>query len=895
MAGFRRFANLFRRSRMDAEVREELEAHIEMRVDESIAKGMSPDEARREAMVRFGNRTAMRERVAAADAALRLESVLRDVRFAARQLLRAPGFALTAVLVLALGMGSATAIFSAVYLILFEPLPYPHASRIAMVWDTFQGQKIEATYGTFHELAARSRSFESMATFEPWQPVLTSAQTPDRLNGESVSASYFTVLGVAPALGRGIQAADDVPNGPRVVVLSDRLWRQRFGGDPGVVGRALRLDDDTYTVIGVMPPGFEDVPDPASDLYTPVQYDPAKLGDLSSPAWGHHLRIAGRLRAGVSIDDARRELAAIAAHPQAEFPRPRWASLTGGLIVDSLQQDMVRSVKPALLAVIGAVVLLLAIACVNVTSLLLARSAQRRGEFAMRSALGAAKARLIRQSITESLLLALVGGAAGLAVAAAGVRLLVVLSPPGLPRVDSIALNAPVFLFAFGVSALVGLAAGVIPALQAPRVNLRDTLHQGARATTGTRQVMRRVLVVSEVALALILLVGAGLLLRSMQRLLAVDPGFDSSNLLTMQVQTSGHKFDDPASTDPSLGFVTGPGSAARRRFFEQALDQVRKTPGVLSAGFSSLLPLSGDPYWVGVYGSHFEKDPPNNGYNVYRYAVSPGFAETTRIPLLRGRLLDNRDTASAPFTALISESLANKEFPHGDALGKRLHVGPSNYPWFTVVGVVGNVRQESLALKETDAVYIPTAQAWFADDTLSFVIRTRGDAAAMTAAVRNAIWSVDKDQPIVRVATMRTLVDRSVAERRFVLILFEAFSLVALLLAATGIYGILANNVAERTREIGVRAALGASRADLLGLVLRQGLVLAIVGVTLGLAASLLATRALTSLLFGVSHLDPMTYAGVTAVLLVIAALACIVPAWRAARLNPMQALRAE
>lgn len=895
MAFLPRITNLFRRSQIDRDIREELQAHIDMRIEENIELGMSPEAARREAQVRFGNVTALRERVTAADAALSFESLLRDVRFAARQLRRAPAFALTAIVVLALGMGSATAIFSAVYPILFQPLPYPHASRIAMVWDTFQHQKIEATYGTFHELALRSRSFESMATFEPWQPVLTGAQTPDRLSGESVTADYFTVLGVAPALGRGIQAADDIPNGPRVVVISDRLWRQRFGGDSRVVGRSVRLDDDTYTVIGVMPADFEDVSDPAADLYTPVQYDPAKLGDLNSPAWGHHLRIMGRLRAGVSVEDARRELEAIASHPQSQFPRPRWASLAGGLLVDSLQQDMVRSVKPALLAVMGAVALLLVIACVNVTSLLLARSAQRRGEFGLRTALGAAKARLIRQSTTESLLLALLGGAAGLAVAAAGVRLLVALSPPGLPRVSAIAFNGPVFLFAFGISALVGLAAGVIPALQAPRVNLRDTLHQAGRATSGARQGMRRVLVISEVAIALMLLVGAGLLLRSMQRLLAVDPGFDASHLLTLQVQTSGHKFDDPIATDPSLAFVSGAGSAARRRFFEQALDQVRKTPGVVSAGFSSLLPLSGDPYWVGVYGSHFEQDPPNNGYNVYRYAVSPGFTEAMRIPLLRGRSFDTRDTANSPFTALISESLAKKEFPHGDALGKRLHVGPSNYPWFTVVGVVGDVRQESLALKDTDAVYIPTAQSWFADDTLSFVIRTRGDAASMTTAVRDAIWSVDKDQPVVRVATMRTLLDRSVAERRFVLILFEAFSLVALILAATGIYGILANNVAERTREIGVRAALGASRADLLTLVLRQGLVLALAGIAIGLAASVLATRALASLLFAVSNFDPLTWASVTAVLLAIAALACLVPAARAALLNPMQALRNE
>jgi putative ABC transport system permease protein len=886
MAIFPRIVNLFRRSRVDREIAAELEAHVALRIEDHIARGMTPDEARREALVRFGNPAVMRERVAAEDASLGLESIARDVRYAARQLRRSPGFALSAMLILALGIGAVTAIFSAVNPILFEPLPYPHGSRIVTIWDTYQGDRVETTYGTFRELAARNKSFDELATFEPWQPVMTGEQTPERLEGQSVSAGYFAVLGIRPALGRDFQASDDTFRAPRVVIVTDRFWRQRLGGDAGVIGRTVRLDDDVYNVIGVMPRGFENVLAAGADVFTPLAYDPAKLADVNSDAWGHHLRIAGRLRAGVSVDEARRDLAQIAANPQAEYPRPRWASLHAGLILDSLQADVVRSVKPALLAVLGAVALLLAIACVNVTSLLLARGALRQGEFAMRAALGASRGRLIRQSITETLLLAIAGGALGLGMAAAGVRVLVALSPPGLPRVDAIALNGPALLFAFLLSAAVGLAAGVMPAMQAPRAKLKSSLQHEGR--TSTRQTVRRALVVSEVALALMLLVGAGLLLRSMQRLLAVEPGFDPDHLLTLQVQTTGHKFDEVAS-------APGAGAAARRRFFEQALEQVRRVPGVTQAGFTSVLPLSGDPYWMTVYGSVFENEDPKAGHSVYRYAVSPGYAETMRMPLLQGRLLDSRDTAKAPFTALISQSLARKEFPHGDALGKRLHVGPTNYPWFTVVGVVGDVRQASLALTDTDAVYLPETQTWFADYTLSFVIRTRGDAAALAPAVRDAIWSVDKDQPVLRVATMNTLLERSVAERRFVLILFEAFSLVALVLAATGIYGVLANSVAERTREIGVRAALGASRGNLLALVMRQGLALVLAGVALGLAASLAATRALTSLLFGVSHLDPLTYGGVLAVLLCVAAAACLIPARRAAMLDPMQALRSE
>ncbi|HWE85363.1 MAG TPA: ABC transporter permease [Terracidiphilus sp.] len=888
MAGMRRVMNLFRRGRVNREIEAELRAHIEMRTEENIAAGMTLAAARRDALVRFGNVTAMGERVAERDVNLDLEGVWRDVRYAGRQLRRSPGFAATAIVILALGIGASAAIFSAVNPILLEPLPYPHAGRIVTIWDAYQGQRIETTFGTFRELKARSRSLEELATFEPWQPVLTGEQTPERLDGQSVSTEFFNVLGVAPAVGRDFEAEDNVPHGPNVVVLSDGFWRRHFGANTVAIGRNIRLDDDLYTVVGVMPRGFEDVLDPGAEVWTAMQYDPATLGDFTTSAWGHHFRLAGRMRAGASVDETRRELEQIARNPQREFPRPRWAALPAGLIVDGLQQDMVRGVRPALLAVMGAVGLLLMIACVNVTNLLLARGAMRQGEFAMRAALGAAKARLMRQSITESLLLTLMGGALGLAVAAAGVGILVALSPPGLPRADAIALNGPAFAFALAVSALVGVAAGLMPALETQRAHLQAGLRQATRTTSRAGQKMRSVLVVAEVALALMLLVTAGLLLRSMQRLLSVDPGFRSANVLTMQVQTAGHKFDD-------LDSNPGAGNAMRRRFYDDALEEARKVPGVTAAGYTSLLPLSGDPYWVAVYGSHFEQDPPDGGGNVYRYAVSPGYCQAMQIPLLRGRYIDDGDTAKSPFVALISASLARREFGKGDPLGKRLHAGPTNYPWFTVVGVVGDVRQSSLALTDADEVYLPESQSWFADNAVSFAVRTRGDAAAMAGAVRAAIWRADKDQPVVRVATMSRLLDLSVAERRFVLILFEAFALVALALAGTGIYGILANSVAERTREMGVRAALGAGRRDLVALVLRRGLALTAVGVVLGLGGAAVASRAVASLLYGTSPLDPATYGAVAALLVAIAVLACVAPARRAANVDPMEALRSE
>ena len=892
MAIVSRIANLFRRSKVDREIDSEMRAHIEMRTADNVAAGMSGENARRDALLRFGNPIAMKERTAAEDAALAIESLGRDLRFALRQLRMSPGFAATAIVILALGIGASTAIFSAVDPILFEPLPYPHAARILTVWDTYKSQRFETTFGTYREIAARSRSFETLSTFEPWQPVMTGAEKPERPDGQSVSANYFHMLGVAPALGRDFQPSDDVFRGPQVVILGDKLWRQRFGADPAIVGRAIKLNDDSYTVIGVMPRDFENVLEPTAEIWTPLQYDLSALSNFNSWTWGHHLRIAGRMRAGVTLDETRRELAGIAAHPQSAFPRPRWASLHGGLIVDSLQDDVAHSVKPALLAVLGAVMLVLVIACVNVANLLLARGAERRGEFAMRATLGAGKARLVRQLLTESVLLSLLGGAMGIVVAEIGVRLLVALSPAGLPRVNAIALNAPVFVFAFAITTLVGLAAGLIPALQAPSKNLQAGLQAGSRTTAGTQQRTRRALAVAEVALAMMLLVGAGLLLRSMKRLLSVDPGFDTASLLTMQVQTSGHKFDDLAS-------APGAGDAVRYRFFRQALDQVRSVPGVSAAAFTSLLPLSDDPSWVALYGAHFENDDPEGGLNVFRYAVSPGFCQAMGISLVRGRFLDERDAADAPPAALISASLARRQFPGPnaiqDAIGKRLHLGPTNRPWFTVVGVVGDIRQTSLELNQPFAVYMPTVQSWFADETFSLVVRTHGNAAALAPAVREAIWRVDKDQPILRVASMSDLLASSVAERRFVLVLFEAFSLVALVLAATGIYGVLASGVAERTREIGVRTALGASRANILALVLKQGLWFTAIGLAIGLGGAMLASRAMASLLFGISRLDAVTYAGVTLLLLCVAAVACLVPARRAASIDPMQALRSE
>ncbi len=870
------------RSRMESEMDAELRFHLEAYVEDLVRSGMSRQEAMRRARVEFGGIERVKEEGREARGANLIENLVQDLRYGASNMLRTPGFTAITAFTLALGIGATTAIFSTVNPILFESLPYPDARRIMMISDFgSEGSRLDVTFHTYRELLERSRSFEATAVMKPWQPTITSATQPERLDGQRVSAGYLHALGVSPELGRDFDVSDDRLNGPKVVILSGAFWQRRFGGDRTIVGRQITLDDNLYTVIGVMPSAFKNVLAPTAELWTLLQYDARNIISFQSREWGHHLRMVGRVRPGISKEQARRELESIAHNPVRKFPRPPWASLEQGLIVNSLQHDLTADVRPALLAALAAVTLVLLIACVNVTNLLLARGAQRRGEFAVRTALGAGRMRMMRQLLTESLLLAIFGGVLGMVIAEFGVRALVVLSPSGPPQAGALRLNGTVFAFAFSTTTLVGLTIGLIPALHASRTDPYSGLLQSSRRTTGGQRRTRSALVVAEVALALVLLVSAGLLLRSLERLLAVDAGFDASHLLTMQVQESGHRFDD---------------DSARYRFFSQALEAVRQVPGVKAAAFTSQLPLSGD---LDVYGIEFENDnDPNDVSAGFRYAVTPGYCETMSIPLRRGRLLDEHDTTGMPVAVLISESLAKRKFPGRDPIGQRVRMGPdigrADRPWYTIVGVVGNVRQMSLAVSDSDAVYMATTHWAWVDKVQSLVVRARGDS-ALAPAIREAIWSVDKDQPIVRVSTMDDLLAASAAERRFVLIVFEAFALAALVLAAAGIYGVLSGNVAERTREIGVRAALGASRGSILALVVRQGMMLTGLGVAIGLAGAAAASQFIASMLFGVSRLDPVTYLGVIALLAGVSVIACGVPARRASRVDPMIALRYE
>ena len=878
----RGLAALLSPARADAEMDAEVRHFVEQRTRELTREGVSPDEALRRATMEIGNVTATREEVRASGWEHGLDTVVGDVRYSLRRLRRDPVFTLVSALTLALGIGAATAIFSAVNPILFRALPYPGAERLVAVSDRAgDGGPVEPTYGTYEELVARSRSFESLSATDLWRPSLTGTDEPERLEGQLVSASFFRTLGVSPAVGRGFHRAEDAPGGARVAVLSDRLVRRRFGGDRSIVGATISLDGITYQVVGIMPPGFTDIVAPSADVWAPLQAQARAIP--ASREWGHHYRIIGRLAPGVDIVAARRELASIAKQQVPEFARVPWATLDNGVVVRGLQEDVTAAARPALIAIVGAAALLLVIACVNVTNLLLARAGRRRTEFALRAALGAGGKRLMRQLLTESMILAVIGGALGFAVAQAGVGALVALSPPGLPRAELIRVDATAFGFGLILTTLVGVIVGTLPALGASRGDVRSDMQSITRTATGGRGAARGVLVVSEVALALVLLVGAGLLLRSLERLFAVSPGIRPTQVLTMQIVDAGPR---------------GRTDAERVAYFEQVVNAVSAVPGVAGAALTSQLPLSGDLDAYGYAFAAFPDKQVGEDGSAMRYAVTPEYFTVMGIRLVRGRLLNATDAADAPQSFVISESLARRTFGDADPIGQGARFGPEadgTRPWGTVVGVVGDVKQESLASLNTAAFYVTAPQWRWVDPVQSLVVRTTGDAAALTSAVKRAVWSVDRNKPITRVRTMEDLIRSTGSERRFASVIYATFAIAALLLAAVGLYGVISGRVAERTREIGIRTALGATRGEIVRGVLSNGLLLTALGVVIGALGAVGASRLLETLLYGISRADPATYAAVIAILGGVAVLACWAPARRAAAVDPAITLRSD
>ena len=861
---------LFRPRQADADVADEIAQYREAAEAAHRARGLDAEAARRAAQLELGGDLALREAVRASGWEHAVETTVLDVRHALRRLRGSPIFTVTAVATLAVGISASTAVFSAVSPILLEPLPFPAADRLVTLDDrNAEGTPMPATLGTYEEVRTRARAFEALAAADPWRPSLIGSGTPERLEGRRVTADYFRVFGAVPLTGRDFTAADDEPGAPAVAILNHGLAQRRFGGARAAVGRTIRLDDDPYVVVGVMPPGFSNVLAPAVGIWSPLRE--RSTGDLATREWGHHYQLVARLAPSSSGEAASRELLAIGRAPRPDFPRPRWADLAQGLLVRPLQESVTRGARPALLAITASVALLLAIACVNVANLLLARSARRRPEFAMRIALGAGRRRLLRQLVTESVVLAALGGGLGLALAPLGIRALVAASPPELPRVEAIRLDAPVFLFAAALTSLIGLLVGLAPALGALRAG------GGSRHATLRRGRLRGALVVAEVALALTLLVSAGLLFRSVQRLLAIEPGFDPSGVVTLQVVQAGRAFDS---------------DAARLQFFDQALAAVRAVPGVERAAFTSQLPLSGE-----VDGYGYEVETPGETGNALRYAVSPDYFATMRIPLVAGRGLAATDRPGAPPVVVINQNFAWRVFGDANPLGQRLRFGPQmgNGRWTQVVGVVGDVRHYSLAVDPPDAFYMANGQWEWTDNVETLVVRAAGDPVALVPSLQRAVWAVNPNVPIARVRPMAGFVAASAGTRRFTLLAIQTLALTALLLAALGLYGVVSGNVTERTREIGIRTALGASPGDVVGQVVRHAEALTLTGAAIGLVGAYGASRLIASMLFGVSPLDPLTYGAVVVLLAAVALLAAWAPARRAAAVDPTIALRAD
>lgn len=865
----------------DRAVDDEVRHYLEQATIAHIARGLAYEDAVRAATLEIGNTTVVREQVRTSGWEHLLETIAADVRYAFRRLRNTPGFTATAVTTLAVGTGASTAVFSALSPILLEPLPFPFASRVVAVEDrSDQGTPMPATLGTYDELRARTRSFDELAAADRWQPSLTGTGSRERLEGQRVTANYFKVFGANPIAGRTFTEAEDEPGGTKVAIVSDAFLQRRLAGDRSIVGRTIELDGDPYVVVGVMPHGFPNVLSPRVNVWRPLAE--RSTGELNSRAWGHHYDVVGRLSPATTVAVATREILDIGRAPEPSFARPAWADLKRGLIVRPLQDAVSGGARPALYVIIGAVLLLLAIASVNVTNLLLARSAQRRPELAMRMALGAGRSRLARQLLTESVVLALLGGVLGLGLAQIGVRFLVALSPPGPPRVDAIRLDTRVFVFALALTALVGVLVGLVPAAGALQSE-RTGLQHGSRRTTSRAGAARSVLVVAEVALALVLLVTAGLLLRSVQRLVSVAPGFDPANVLTVQV------------IEPGRAFAS---DVVRLQVFEQVVDAVRRVPGVASVALTSQVPLSGE---VDGYGLEWQPKPaakPGDDGSALRYAVTPGYIATMRIPLRRGRLLDASDRPGAPEAVVINESLARRVFGDRDPIGQRVRFGPevgSERPWRSVVGVGGDVKQYSLAVDAPDAFYVANGQWWWVDNVLTLVIRTTGNAAALAPAIQRAVWSVNANLPIQRVATMTALVAASAGQRRSALTAMEAFATAALLLAAVGLYRVISGGVAERMREIGIRTALGATPRDVVRGIVGRSLILTLAGAVIGFVAAYASSRFLDSMRFSVSRFDLLTNAAVVALLASVTLLASWAPARRAPGIDPTITLRAE
>jgi putative ABC transport system permease protein len=807
-----------------------------------------------------------------------VDNLRHDLRYAVRSYAKAPSFTLVILLTLALGIGASTAIFSLVNGILLQPLPLPEPGRLVYANEVNgKGDRISVSWPDFLDWRARARSFEPLSLSREESYTLTGTERAQRLRGRRVTGNFFQVLGVSPALGRGFTDEDDRPSAVPAAIVSDAYWRAQLGADPAVIGWTLKLDGVEHTVVGVMPRDFQYVR--PYDLFTamgPIATSPNLIDR------GNHngFYALGRLRPGVSVKVADSDLKTIAAALEREYPNTNSAV---GVRAELLADRLVEDIRLTLLALLGAVGFLLLIACVNVANLLIARGASRQHELAVRAALGGGRVRLASQMLVESTVVSAAGGVLGIGVAAWLLRGLVAVAPEGTPRILDVRLDATALLFASGAAAICGVVFGALPAFQASGVHGQQALVRGRSAGFASRSHrLRRGLMVVETALALVLLTGAGLMMRTLQELTQVETGFRPDHLLTTRFTLAGDQWTPEK----------------RLPFHADLLSRLRALPGVTNAAFAFSLPIDGSN-WNSIFIVADKPVPPRAQLPSAAFTpVSAGYFETMGMRLIRGRFFDSTETATSPKVTVVNESLARRLWPGEEAVGKRLKQGwpetpPSVSPWREVTGVVADVKFNGVTADTPMQAYLPLVHE--PSRSLAIIARTAGDPAALGPAIEGVVQQLNKDLPLFQIRTMDDMLGTSIARQRMSMLVFVVFAIVALTLASVGLYGVVAHGVTERTHEIGVRIALGAEQRHVLGLVVRQGLTMALVGTAIGVAGSIALSRWIQGLLFGVTATDPMTFAAVVATLLTVALVACYVPAWRATRVDPTTALRAE
>ena len=873
-----RLRALFRRESVLRDIEEELRVHVEMETETNIEKGMPPDEARAAALKSFGNLVRNTELSYDIRGGGWLETVWQDLRYGARMLLKNPGFTLIAVITLSLGIGANTAIFSVVNAVLLRPLPYSDPSRLVLLGNRWNGFEFAAVSLTeYLDYRARSTSFEELASYQQSSANLsTGAGEPERVQSASVTATLFSVLGVDAVWGRAFSPREEQSGANRDALLSYGLWQRRFGGDVKIIGQSIQLNGESHIVVGVMPSGCY-FPDKETELWTLMGIDLKNLGTRGN----HNRQVIARLKSATSLAHAQAEMDVIASQFARDYPKNYPDGSGWGLSIVALHEQQVGKARAVMMVLLATTGLVLLIACANVASLMLVRAEGRKKEMALRVALGAGRWRLVRQMLIESLQLALMGSVVGLLLANWSKNALKWLDPGGIPRLEETSLDASVFGFVLGLAFLTSLIFGLVPALWAARTDVNKQLKEGGSLSQSSGDFrLRSLLVVTEVALATLLLIGAGLMVRSFARLLEVDTGLKAENVLTARLSLSPGKYREDHQ-------VVG--------FYQQLIERLKVQPGILAAGAGSLLPFSGldNDYDFGVEG--YNSPSPELNPNEQAREVMPGYFRALGIPLLQGRLLEESDGPDSPKVVLASESLARKYWGEQNPLGRRIKLWglEAEGPWWTVVGIVGDVRHFGLEAETKPILYFPYTQR--PKRTMSIVIRTQADPAAMANVISRQTLALDPGQPVYAVKALEQYVSDSAAVPRFRTLLLGLFAGLAVLLAAVGIYGIVSYSVSQRTHEIGIRLALGAQAADMLRLIIRQGMGLVLAGVGIGLAGALALTRLMKTLLFGVSATDPLTFTVIALLLVFVALLACWIPARRATKVDPLVALKYE